>query len=119
TDSPTTESPITESPITESPVEEIPAQVQVVSPMNVRGGPGTDHPIVAALSTGSSARILGKDGSGEWWQIALDSGGDGWIYAPLVETVGNVSQVAVAQAVPTVPPATATPVPQPTAIPAP
>jgi uncharacterized protein YraI len=95
------------------------AQVQALSPMNVRAGPSTEHPIIAALQTGSTARITAKDNSGDWWQIALDTGTAGWIYAPLVETVGNVTEVAIAQTIPTPPPATPTPLPQPTVTPAP
>jgi uncharacterized protein YraI len=95
------------------------AQVQAISPMNVRAGPSTNHPIIGALQTGSSAAILAKDNSGDWWQIDLPGGATGWIYAALVETVGDTGDISVAQAIPTLPPATATPLPQPTATPAP
>lgn len=113
------EEPVAEA--TEAPTEEPTpepsqaAQVQAVSPMNVRAGPGTDHPIIGALQTGNSAAILAKNTSGDWWQISLPDGATGWIYGALVETVGDTTSVAVAQAIPTAPPATATPVPQPTA----
>jgi uncharacterized protein YraI len=95
------------------------AQVQALSPMNVRAGPGTNHPIIGALQAGNSAAILAKNNSGDWWQINLPDGASGWIYAALVETVGDTTDVSVAQAIPTPPPATPTPLPQPTATPAP
>jgi uncharacterized protein YraI len=93
------------------------ARVQTAAPMNVRAGPGTDHPITAALQTNTTASIIGKNAAGDWWQIQLTNGSAGWIYAPLVQAMGNVSAVAVAQAIPTPPPATAVPAPQPTPVP--
>lgn len=93
------------------------AQVQAIAPMNVRAGPSTSHPIINALQTGSTAAILAKNSTGDWWQIDLGNNTSGWIYAPLVETTGNVTAVAVAAAIPTLPPPTATPVPQPTSEP--
>ncbi|MBX2998430.1 MAG: SH3 domain-containing protein [Caldilineaceae bacterium] len=100
-----------------SPVVNQPAQVQATSPMNIRAGPGTDHPIIGALQTGNTANILAKNNSGDWWQITLPGGSTGWIYGALVETVGDTGSISVAQAIPTVPPATTTPVPQPTSPP--
>jgi uncharacterized protein YraI len=102
-----------------SPVTSQPAQVQALSPMNVRGGPGTNHPIIGALQSGNSAAIIAKDNSGDWWQITLAGGATGWIYGALVETSGDLDAIAVAQVIPTVPPATATPVPQAAATPVP
>jgi uncharacterized protein YraI len=99
------------------PAVDTSARVQTAAPMNVRAGPGTDHPITAALQTNSTASIIGKNAVGDWWQIQLANGSAGWIYAPLVEAMGNVSAVAVAQAIPTPPPATAVPAPQPTPVP--
>ncbi len=103
---------------TETPVPVQVAQVQVGTPMNVRAGPSTDHPIVAAMQANSTATILAKNGGGDWWQISMSDGSVGWIYAPLVETVGNVGSVSVAEAVPTAPPAAPTAAPQPTQAPA-
>lgn len=89
------------------------AQVQVSSPMNVRAGPGTNHPIVGSLQSGATANITARNGDGDWWQIRLGDGGSGWIYGPLVQTSGNVDSVAVAESIPTPPPSTPTPVPPP------
>lgn len=119
TDPATSESaPPTAAP-TDTPSPIPPAQVQAVSPMNVRAGPSTNHPIIGALQAGNTAAILAKNNDGDWWQIELDTGSTGWIYGPLVETVGDVAAIAVAASIPTVPPATPTPVPQPTPTPAP
>ncbi|MEZ4636674.1 MAG: SH3 domain-containing protein [Caldilineaceae bacterium] len=111
--------PSPEPTATDTPVPVQEAQVQAVSPMNVRAGPSTEHPIIAAMQTGTAATILAKNAAGDWWQVTLSDGAIGWIYAPLVETVGNVSNVSVAEAIPTPPPVvpTATPASQPTAPP--
>jgi uncharacterized protein YraI len=103
---------------TNAPAVDTSARVQAAAPMNVRAGPGTDHPIIAALQTNNSASITGKNAAGDWWQIQLTNGSSGWIYAPLVQATGNVAAVSVAQVIPTAPPATATPLPQPTPVPA-
>jgi uncharacterized protein YraI len=101
----------TPTPMPTEPVA--PARVQAVAPMNVRAGPGTEHPIIAAMQTGTAASIVAKNGAGDWWQVSLADGAVGWIYAPLVETLGDIGEVSVAAAIPTAPPVppTATPAP--------
>ncbi|MBX3052466.1 MAG: SH3 domain-containing protein [Caldilineaceae bacterium] len=112
-DTPTPEPP-TATPVTDP-------EVRTTSAMNVRGGPGTNYPVVGALNAGDSARITGKNSAGDWWQVSLAGGATGWVYAPLVTTGGNTGSVAVAEAPPA--PPTATPVPvvvaQPTDTPVP
>lgn len=112
--SPPTAEPTPTAPPTAMPTSMPEPEVQAETPMNVRAGPGTEHPVVASLEAGGTAPIVGKNPPGDWWQIELGNGTTGWIYGPLVETNGNVGAVAVAAAIPTAPPATATPIPQPT-----
>ncbi|MBI3959415.1 MAG: SH3 domain-containing protein [Chloroflexi bacterium] len=109
----------TPEPPTATPVAD--PQVRTQSAMNVRGGPGTNYPVVGALNPGVAARITGKNPSSDWWQIALAGGTLGWVYGPLVETSGDTGGVAVAE-IPAPPAATATPVaaaPTNTPVPAP
>ena len=107
-----TPEPPTATPITEP-------QIRTQAAMNVRGGPGTNYPLIGALNAGESVRITGKNPGGDWWQITLENGVDGWVYGPLVEISGDTAAVALAE-IPTPPPATATPVPAaPTNTPAP
>lgn len=106
----------TPEPATATPVPA--AEVRSQSAMNVRGGPGTNYPVVGALNAGEAARITGKNGGGDWWQIALVSGGNGWVYGPLVTTSGDTSAIAVAEAPAAPPTATAAPA-QPTNTPVP
>lgn len=78
--------------------------------MNLRGGPGTNYPVVGSANAGDSFAIVGVNGQGDWWQIAL---GDGlaWVYGPLVTANGaDGVPVATAAPLPAQPPA-ATPQP--------
>lgn len=80
--------------------------------MNVRGGPGTNYPVVGTALTNQKFDITGKNAAGDWWRIDY-KGNNVWIYAPFV-TATNADRIV---AVPTpVPP---TPTPQPTATPRP
>ncbi|MEM7130338.1 MAG: SH3 domain-containing protein [Chloroflexota bacterium] len=81
--------------------------------LNVRGGPSTEYPIIAGLTAGQSALVIGQNAQGDWWQIQLDSGQEGWVFGQLVSTTGNASGVGVAVNIPT-PPPTSTPLPPPT-----
>ncbi len=106
----------TPEPATPTP---LPAPAVIASDtINVRGGPGTAYPVVGSLAGGESAPIIGKDSSGAWWQIQLGDSAEGWAYAEIVNTVGDVSGISVAANIPA-PPATATPSAPPAATPAP
>ncbi len=85
--------------------------------MNVRGGPGTNYPILGAAQAGEQYVITGKDQSGTWWQVTYN-GQNGWLFGELV-TANNSSAVALAQNIPVPPPPTNTPIPAPTQPPAP
>ncbi|MBI1294690.1 SH3 domain-containing protein [bacterium] len=84
------------------------AQILTARAINVRGGPGTNYPVVAALQAGESAPIVGRNETGDWWQIQV---GDtqGWVLSTIV-TAENADNVPVV-ATPPAPAATATPVP--------
>jgi len=79
------------------------------SGVNVRGGPGTNYPVVGFLQPGAEAPVTGR--YGDWWQIQHEVGA-GWVFGDIVTpfNTGNVPQVE--------PPPAPTPVP-PTATPAP
>lgn len=98
----------TATPVPLSPVTN--PQVVAASALNVRSGPGTDYPIIAALQQSEIANITGKNNSGDWWEIGLANGQIGWVFGSLVTTAGDTSAVAVAANIPP-PPPTATPAP--------
>lgn len=89
--------------------------VTVSGDMNVRGGPGTNYPVVGAATAGDEFPIIGRNEGGDWWQIDF-SGQTGWMYAPYV-TATNAENVPVATVIPA-PPPTDTPTPTPTPEPA-
>ncbi len=95
---------------TETPIPK--PMVQASNAMNVRSGPGTAYPVVGALDTGQQSEIVGKNPQGDWWQVALPSGQNGWVYGPLVQTSGDTAAIAVAANIPEPPP---TPTPAPVA----
>lgn len=85
------------------------------SNVNVRSGPGTNYSIVGTTPIGSEHRIVGRNTTGDWWKITLDTGKGrtkrGWIYAPLVAATG-ADKVRVIADIPTPLPPTSTPVPR-------
>lgn len=82
--------------------------VQVES-LNVRAGPGTAYPIVGRLAAEDTLAIVGRNETGDWWQVCCLEGQTGWVAASLVE----------ARAATGVPVITDVPAPPPTVPPAP
>ncbi len=70
--------------------------MQVRTRSNVRSGPSMAHDRVGVLDTGTEVRVIGT--SGDWAEIAMPGGGNGFIYGPLLVDPGS-------------PPATEPPVP--------
>lgn len=52
--------------------------------VNVRQGPGRSFPVVTQLPGRSTVQIIGRDGGGEWYNILMEDGTEGWISASLV-----------------------------------
>ncbi|MXX25136.1 MAG: SH3 domain-containing protein [Caldilineaceae bacterium SB0668_bin_21] len=71
--------------------------VSVVRPMNVRGGPGTDHPVIGTAVAGRRFPIVGQNSAGDWWQIFYEER-LGWIYGGLVTAIGDTQAVRRADA---------------------
>lgn len=109
------------------------AVAKAVTRLAVRSGPGQIYELQGYLPAGAIADIVGRDESGDWWQIrtTLTVAGVGWIQVDeeLVEAADATNipialapptptltpTVAPATATPTVAPATATPTRTPTA----
>lgn len=82
---------------TAAPAESTPAAatsgapVAVVSAarMNVRGGPGTNYPVVAAGTRNERLEITGINAAGDWYQVRHPAvNGDAWVFSGLVATSG-------------------------------
>ena len=111
---PTTEQPVeptatpTLPPPTQEPVQETeskpqnngPVTVTVSQDMNVRGGPGTNYPVIGTAPAGASSTVVGRNADNSWLQVQYPPGSDntGWVFAELVAVNGNSETVAVAQA---------------------
>jgi uncharacterized protein YraI len=74
------------------------AEVTALADLNVRAGPGTDYPSVGALKNGETARIVGRNADGSWWQI-LHGNGKAWVSAnKKYSSAVNISGVPVIDA---------------------
>lgn len=106
-------------PPTQIPTEDPTPRVTVTTPNgNVRTGDGTNYPIIASLSQGQTADIVGISNTGSgWYQVRLSNGQIGWMAPSIVSVSGNMGGVPRVQPPP--PPATPTFTPVPaTATPA-
>jgi uncharacterized protein YraI len=105
--SPTPEPLPTDTPAPASPM------VIVQQNMNVRGGPGTNYPVVGSATQGDNSKMTGRNDDGSWIQVEYPSAdGKGWVYTSLVDVSGDASSLPVAQAsMDPLPPAPPTPVP--------
>ncbi len=81
--------------------------------MNVRGGPGTDYPILGSVLAGTELRLSGRNGDGTWFRAPYGMT-EGWFFGGLLTTSGDVGSLPVINVPPPPPP----PAP-PTSIPAP
>jgi chitodextrinase len=72
--------------------------------LNIRGGPGTDFPVLGLLRAGQSAEITGVSPDRGWWQIKFSGAADerGWVSARYV-SAENTGDVPVVQS-PSLPP---------------
>ncbi len=57
--------------------------VTINGTMNVRGGPGTNYPIIGAAATGQQYAVISQNAAGDWWQIEF-GGRLAWVYGGLV-----------------------------------
>ena len=73
---------------------------------NLRGGPGTNYPVVGGVRAGDALPIVGQNDDGSWYKLAEGQ----WIAAFLVDNAPTDLPIAAAPPVPT-------PAPQPTAAP--
>lgn len=53
--------------------------------LRMRSGPGTDYQVLLVLAEGQEVNVLGRDETGEWLKISLDSGEEGWVAAEFVD----------------------------------
>ncbi len=81
------ESPVPPTPSDTPSPTEVPPVIGIVASLNtvnVREGPGTRFSAFAALTPGTRVEVLGQNAEGNWYNIALDDGRQGWMAASLV-----------------------------------
>ncbi len=77
-----------------------PVAVVVATSINVRGGPGTNYPIVGGLSNGVSCAIFGRNADASWWQVGCPNGVNGWVFTELIAISGDITNVPIVNAAP-------------------
>jgi len=65
-----------------------------MGPVNLRQGPGTDFDVIGQLTEGAEASVIATTASRDWLPLFLD-GGPAWVYAPLVQFMGDPSSVPI------------------------
>jgi uncharacterized protein YraI len=82
--------------------------------LNVRGGPGTDYPVLGQLQPGAQVTLLARSADGTWFEIVYPAGSDGrgWLSGEFLQIQGSAEQLPVAQ-----PPAPPRPTPIATTLP--
>jgi hypothetical protein len=106
---PTQQIPPTQPPPPTAPPTEDPTpRITVTTPNgNVRAGDGTNYAIVASLSQGQTAEIVGISNTGSgWYQVRLPNGQIGWMAPSILQVSGNLAGIPRIQPPP--PPATPT-----------
>ncbi|MCL4299284.1 MAG: SH3 domain-containing protein [Anaerolineae bacterium] len=98
-------------PPTPTPTPTPGAQLAAANTVNVRSGPGTNYPVVAALPPNLVVPITGRNNEASWWQISNADGASGWVANSVVQA-SNTANVPLVVAPP--PPATPTPAATPT-----
>jgi CRP-like cAMP-binding protein/uncharacterized protein YgiM (DUF1202 family) len=53
--------------------------------LRMRSGPGTNYEVLTLLAEEQEVDVLGRDETGEWLKISLDSGEEGWVAAEFVD----------------------------------
>jgi len=111
----------TSVPPTETPsLTPQPPRVQADQVVNVRSGPGTNYPVVGQMQAEETRDIIGRNANGDWWRVVSDDQGQAWVAGKVVNVLGPIDAVAVAQDVPAPPPTfTSAPPPPPTEPPKP
>jgi uncharacterized protein YraI/predicted small lipoprotein YifL len=74
--------------------------------LNVRGGPGTDNPVLGGLDPGTELALLARSADGAWFQIAYPAGSDerGWVAGEFLEIQGSPDGLPVGDGQTTPPP---------------
>jgi uncharacterized protein YgiM (DUF1202 family) len=72
-----------------------PSGVVKAGALNVRGGPGLAFEVVTILQHGETVLVTGRNASGSWVQVKLNSGTGGWVNGLYLEVNVPVATLQV------------------------
>lgn len=72
--------------------------------INLRSGPGTDHPVIASSTAGEQFEITGRSPDGSWLEICCVNNTTAWVAEWVVTVEGDAGSIAIAANIPTPPP---------------
>ncbi|MBC8254280.1 MAG: SH3 domain-containing protein, partial [Ardenticatenia bacterium] len=84
TDTPLPPMPTATPAATPSLTPEVPIAVVQSQALNVRAGPGTEHPVVASAERGETLTVVGRNEDASWLEVMLPEGQRGWAAGWLV-----------------------------------
>lgn len=65
---------------------------------NIRGGPGTNNPVVTVGAKGDTFTVIAQDEAGNWLQVCcLEDGRRAWIAESIVNVTGSLDDLPVAK----------------------
>ena len=79
------------------------AEPSVAQQANLRGGPGTDYPVVGSLAPGEAIRISGRNEAEDWFELATSSQGVAWIAGFLVANAPEPDEIPLSANIPPAP----------------
>ena len=82
-----TESPIPPTPSdtpTPTPTQPVVGVIQSQQTVNVREGPGTNFRAITALAPGTGVEVIGVSSEGDWTNIQMEDGSQGWVSSRLL-----------------------------------
>ncbi len=72
----------------------VPGATTVPARMNVRGGPGTNYPVVTSVAAGTTFEIVGLNPGGTWYQVRVPGRDEqAWLFANLTVLGGSLDGV--------------------------
>ncbi len=89
----------TEMLIAETVPDESPTCVVNAPLVNLRAESNARSDVVDMVERGSEFEIIGRSNDDQWWQVCCQDGQEVWISQELVDTIGDVDQVKVTDAV--------------------
>lgn len=98
-------SPVPPTPTISPTPTEVPPIIGIITSLNtvnVREGPDVDFSAFIALDPGTGVVVLGRTEDGDWLNVRLDDGREGWVAADLVRVQPTATPFVVSQLAATV-----------------